>query len=76
MLETIDVFKKKQGFETHKQVDDRTYAFDGFFFDIDDISFDIKHNVTPGRIKLYASEGTDKGKMPPYAVWVSEWGCY
>lgn len=71
--ELIDKFKEKQGFENAKQVDERTWAFDGFHFDISDIRFDMVNGVTPGRIKLYHHEGLNGGKIPSYNVWLASW---
>lgn len=68
----IQEFMVKQGFETWKRIDDSTWAFDGFFFDADDIAHDMAAEVTPGRIKLFAAEGRDSGKMPAYRDWLME----
>ena len=54
--ELIEAFKKKQGFENGKQMDDSTWRFDGMYFDIRDIRYDIDEGAPVGKIKLYASE--------------------
>ncbi len=71
--ELIDKFKEKQGFESYQPIDDRVHAFDGFYFDVGDIEYDMERKITPGRIKLYALEGRDGGSTPSYPVWLASW---
>lgn len=67
----IDAFKEKQNFENIKQIDDRVYAMDGLYFDIEDIQYDIDNGITPGKIKLFSVEGRDCGKLPSYQQWIA-----
>lgn len=68
----VTEFALKQGFENITRVDDMTWAFDGFYFSIDDIKYDIDNEVVAGRIKLFSAEGTNSGKMPSYGRWLAE----
>lgn len=70
----LDAFKKKQGFKNHKQIDDIVHAFDGYYFDIQDIITDVSKEVTAGTILLYHDEAMDGWGLPPYNVWLIDHG--
>ena len=67
----IEKFKKKQNFETATQIDDRVWAFDGYYFDLDDIQSDIDRVIPPGRILLYHNEAANGGHLPSYSEWLT-----
>lgn len=68
----IKRFEEKQDLKFIDMVDDRIAYFGStYYFDIQDIKWDIDNNIAPGKIILYLTEGMESGSMPPYKEWLT-----
>lgn len=74
----IEALEKKYSLKFVRQMEGDILSFEEdrfpakkLFFEMDDIVFDIDHNIKKGFLMLYANEGTDNGKMPDYRTWLA-----